>query len=69
MDYKGNPDTFGNPLQVTAIAIADELCSASELVMGKVENCPVAIIRNFKFDFSNSKIQKIIRPKTEDMFR
>ena len=69
MDYKGKPDTFGNPLQVTAIAIADELCSASELVMGKVENCPVAIIRNFKFDFSNSKIQKIIRPKTEDMFR
>ena len=69
IDYKGKPDTFGNPLQVTAIAIADELCSASELVMGKVENCPVAIIRNFKFDFSNSKIQKIIRPKTEDMFR
>jgi len=69
IDYKGKPDTFGNPLQVTAIAIADELCSASELVMGKVENCPVAIIRNFKFNFSNSKIQKIIRPKTEDMFR
>jgi len=69
IDYKGIPDTFGNPLQVTAIAIADELCSASELVMGKVENCPVAIIRNFKFNFSNSKIQKIIRPKTEDMFR
>ena len=69
IDYKGKPDTFGNPLQVTAIAIADELCSASELVMGKVENCPVAIIRNFKFNFSNSKIQKMIRPKTEDMFR
>ena len=69
IDYKGKPDTFGNPLQVTAIAIADELCSASELVMGKVKNCPVAIIRNFKFDFSDSKIQKMIRPKTEDMFR
>ena len=69
MDYKGKPDTFGNPLQVTAIAIADELCSASELVMGKVENCPVAIIRNFKFDFSDAKIQKIIRPKAEDLFR
>jgi coenzyme F420-0:L-glutamate ligase/coenzyme F420-1:gamma-L-glutamate ligase len=69
IDYKGIPDTFGNPLQVTAIAIADELCSASELVMGKVKNCPVAIIRNFKFDFSDSKIQKMIRPKTEDMFR
>jgi F420-0:gamma-glutamyl ligase len=37
--------------------------------MGKVENCPVAIIRNFKFDFSDAKIQKIIRPKAEDLFR
>ena len=69
IDYKGKPDTFGKILQVTAIAVADELCSASELVMGKVENCPVAIIRNFKFDFSDAKIQKIIRPKAEDLFR
>ena len=69
IDYKGKLDTFGKILQVTAIAVADELCSASELVMGKVENCPVAIIRNFKFDFSDAKIQKIIRPKTEDLFR
>ena len=69
IDYKGKLDTFGKILQVTAIAVADELCSASELVMGKVENCPVAIIRNFKFDFSDAKIQKIIRPKAEDLFR
>ena len=38
IDYKGKPDTFGKILQVTAIAVADELCSASELVMGKVKN-------------------------------
>jgi len=69
IDYKGKPDTFGKILQVTAMAVADELCSASELVMGKVQNCPVAIVRNFKFDFSDTKIQKLIRPKTEDLFR
>ena len=69
IDYKGKSDTFGKTLQVTAMAIADELCSASELVMGKVLNCPVAIVRNFKFDFSDTKIQKIIRPKNEDLFR
>ena len=69
IDYKGKPDTFGKILQVTAMAVADELCSASELVMGKVQNCPVAIVRNFKFDFSAAKIQKIIRPKAEDLFR
>jgi len=44
IDYKGKPDTFGKILQVTAIAVADELCSASELVLGKVKNCPVAIM-------------------------
>jgi len=69
LDYNGKPDTFGKIMQVTAIAIADEICSASELVMGKVKNCPVAIVRNFKFDFSDAKIQKIIRPKAEDLFR
>ena len=38
LDYNGKPDTFGKIMQVTAIAIADEICSASELVMGKVQN-------------------------------
>lgn len=69
LNYKGRTDTFGKTLQVTAIAVADELCAASELVMGKVKKCPVAIIRNYKFDFSNTGIQKIIRPEPEDMFR
>jgi len=34
LDYNGRPDTFGKVMQVTAIAVADEICSASELVMG-----------------------------------
>ena len=69
LDYKGRTDTFGKTLQVSAIAVADEICAASELVMGKVKKCPVAITRNYKFDFSNTGIQKIIRPESEDMFR
>ncbi len=69
LDYKGRADTFGKILQVTAIAIADELCAASELVMGKIERCPIAIIRNYKFDFTNTGIQKIIRSEEDDMFR
>jgi len=69
LDYHGKPDTFGKTLQVTSIAIADELCSASELVMGKVDSCPVAIIRNYKFNSANAKIQKLIRPEREDLFR
>ena len=69
LDYSGKPDTFAKIMQVTAIAIVDEICAATELVMGKVEKCPVAIVRNYKFDFSEAKIQNLLRPKHEDLFR
>ena len=69
LDYSGKPDTFAKIMQVTAIAIVDEICAATELVMGKVEKCPVAIVRNYKFDLSDTKIQNLLRPKHEDLFR
>ena len=69
LDYNGKPDTFGKIMQVTAIAVADEICSASELAMGKVEKFPIAIIRNYDFNFSDTKIQKLLRSEHEDLFR
>jgi len=69
LDYNGKPDTFGKIMQVTAIAIADEICSASELVMGKVEKCPIVIVRNYSYNFSNAKIQKLLRSEHDDLFR
>ena len=69
LDYEGTKDSFGKILRVTAIAIADEICSAAELVMGKTNNCPAAIIRNYKYHPTNSKINSIIRPENEDLFR
>jgi coenzyme F420-0:L-glutamate ligase/coenzyme F420-1:gamma-L-glutamate ligase len=69
LDYNGKPDTFGKIMQVTAIAIVDEICSATELVMGKVEKCPIAIVRNYNFNFSDAKIQKLLRSKHDDLFR
>ena len=69
LDYNGKPDTFGKIMQVTAIAIVDEICSATELVMGKVEKCPIAIVRNYNFNFSDAKIQKLIRSEHDDLFR
>ena len=69
LDYSGKPDTFGKIMQVTAIAVADEICSASELVMGKVQKCPIAIIRNYKFNSSTEKIQKMLRSDHDDLFR
>ena len=69
LDYIGKPDTFGKIMQVTATAIADEICSATELVMGKVQRCPIAIVRNYNFGFSDTKIQKLLRSEHEDLFR
>ena len=44
-DYRGLPDTEGRILKVTTLAVADELASAAELVMGKLDRVPVALIR------------------------
>ena len=69
LDYNGKLDTFGNTMKVTAIAVADEICSASELVMGKVENCPIAVIRNYNFSSSTAKIHTMLRSDHDDLFR
>ncbi len=69
LDYAGTLDSFDKTLRVTAIAVADELCSASELVMKKTKKSPVAIIRNYEFSNEPSSIDDLIRPENEDLFR
>ena len=69
LHYEGTPDTFGKTLRVTATAIADELCSAAELVMGKTKKRPVAIIKNFEFDETDGSVDSLLRSKEEDLFR
>lgn len=69
LDYTGTVDTFGNTLRVTAIAIADEICAAAELVMGKISKCPVAIVRDFEFKKEKKSIKELIRSEHEDLFR
>lgn len=69
LDYAGTKDSFEKALRITAIAIADELCSAAELVMKKATNCPVAAIRGYDFKNENSSISDLIRPQNEDLFR
>ena len=69
IDYVGKRDNFNRILRVTAIAIADELCSASELVRGKTLHTPIAIIRNYRFDKKNSTSKVLLRAKSLDLFR
>jgi coenzyme F420-0:L-glutamate ligase / coenzyme F420-1:gamma-L-glutamate ligase len=69
LNYAGTLDSFEKILRITEIAIADELSSAAELVMGKVLNCPVAIIRDYSFKVEDHVIDKLIRPENEDLFK
>lgn len=69
IDYAGKRDNFNRILRVTAIAIADEICSASELARGKTLRTPIAIIRNYKFDKKNGTLKDLIRVKALDLFR
>ena len=66
--YVGKKDSFDNELNITQIAIADELSSAAELVMGKTENIPIAIISNYEFTRSEKRIEEMIRKESEDYF-
>ena len=69
LDYAETLDSFKRILRVTAIAIADELSSAAELVMEKTKKCPVAVIRNYSFNVGDNKINDLIRPENEDLFK
>lgn len=69
LDYAGTLDSFDKVLRVTAIAIADELASAAELVMGKSLKCPFAIIRDYSFENKEHPVDELIRPENEDLFR
>ena len=69
LDYSGTLDSFNRILRVTAIAIADELSAAAELVMEKTKKSPVVIIRNYSYDLMDKSIDDLIRPENEDLFK
>ncbi|MGH1566686.1 MAG: coenzyme F420-0:L-glutamate ligase [Nitrosopumilus sp.] len=69
LDYAGTLDSFQNILRVTAIATADELSAAAELVMGKILKCPAVIIRDYPFDMEEHAISELLRSEDEDLFR
>jgi len=69
MDYRGKRDTSGKMLQATVIAQADELASAAELVMGKTDGVPVAILRGVAQVEESGSGRDLIRPAATDIFR
>lgn len=71
LDLRGTPDARGRELQVTEVAIVDEMAAAAELVMGKTEGIPVAVIRGIDPAWLGpGSIQAdLVRPPSEDLFR
>ena len=69
MDYRGSVDHFGIPLKVTTIAIADELASAAELVMGKADGVPAAVARGVRFRRGRGNARSLVRQPQDDLFR
>jgi len=71
LDLRGTADAQGRPLEVTEVAVVDEVASAADLVMGKAEGVPVAIVRGVDRAWfrEGSVRQEIVRPPGEDLFR
>jgi coenzyme F420-0:L-glutamate ligase / coenzyme F420-1:gamma-L-glutamate ligase len=68
-DYRGTKDMYRRILQVTEIAVADELACAAELVMNKADRVPVALIRGYKAPRGVGRVKDLLRPEEFDLFR
>jgi coenzyme F420-0:L-glutamate ligase / coenzyme F420-1:gamma-L-glutamate ligase len=69
IDYRGQYDPYGYELHASVIAVADELASAAELVMGKIESIPVALIRGYTYIPAKGDASTLVRDPATDMFR
>lgn len=71
VDLRGTTDSLGRELQVTEVAVADEIASAAELVMGKASSIPAAVVRGVDGGWlrQGSVAGEIVREPSEDLFR
>ena len=69
VDYTGQYDAQGYELKVTALSVADELAAAAELVMNKLDNVPVAVIRGYDYPRGDGDLNQLIRDPERDLFR
>ncbi|MFF0307539.1 coenzyme F420-0:L-glutamate ligase [Streptosporangium sp. NPDC004379] len=72
LDYRGLSDDYGNPLEVTLTAIADEFAAAGDLVKGKIAQTPVAVIRGmaeYTTEEDGPGVRELVRQSEDDMFR
>ena len=68
-DYRGSTDAEGRTLKGTELAVADELCSATELVMNKLDRVPVAVVRGYRYQPAVGSGRVLLREPSQDYFR
>ncbi|NHD18984.1 MULTISPECIES: coenzyme F420-0:L-glutamate ligase [unclassified Actinopolyspora] len=67
--YAGTTDSLGNALEVTEVAVADEVAGAADLVKGKLGRVPVAVVRGLDERDDGSTACDLVRTVDEDLFR
>ncbi|NND14401.1 MAG: coenzyme F420-0:L-glutamate ligase, partial [Acidimicrobiia bacterium] len=71
IDHRGKPDHTGRIMEVTEVAIIDEIAAAADLVMGKATSIPVAVMRGLDVgaqSSGNGKATDLVRSAAEDFF-
>lgn len=68
LDLRGSEDARGYTLASTVIAVADELASAAELVMGKARGIPAALVRGYAVPHGEGSARELVMPPERDLF-
>jgi coenzyme F420-0:L-glutamate ligase / coenzyme F420-1:gamma-L-glutamate ligase len=68
-DYRGRRDPHGYPMEASVLAVADELAAAAELVMGKTDGIPLALVRGYSYSPAGGSATDLLMPPERDMFR
>jgi len=70
IDWRGHPDLFGRPLEVTETGFADEIAAAASLVMGQAnEAMPMVLVRGLHWTAPEADVAALVRPPEHDLFR
>jgi coenzyme F420-0:L-glutamate ligase/coenzyme F420-1:gamma-L-glutamate ligase len=69
IDLRGTEDHTGRTLDVTVMALADQIAAAAGVVMGKAERTPAALVRGVRWDEAPGRAADLIRTPGDDLFR
>lgn len=69
VSYSGKTDRYGYTLKVTEPAIADEVAGAAELVIGKLDRRPAAVVRGVEYERSEVGARPLVIEPRKDLFR